>query len=336
MKKLSMFALMIFLGSSSIAQITLNAATHGITAGAITPVWIADTTNFYAGSAGSGQTWDFSMLHVDSLSNGGSYIDPADFGSFYTSMFPTANFMTLGSMSSSDFFKQTSSEISLVGTYFFSTSTAMNYSDPEILQTFPFSYGNTITDPYHATYSAFTRNGTTTITADGEGTLILPWGSFAALRVKTMDHYVDFSSSGGFTADEVIYNWYTATEQSPVLQFAYGFIDPTSGPNQSFKSVTVNSNVVGIAENNLQVIAVNVFPNPVIDQCTISYTLKEAQPVIITICDILGRTIQTINKGVQQYGNKSETIIFDSLSKGIYIVKLQCGIYSGFKKIQVS
>ena len=336
MKKFYFLCIAFAAGLSSTAQITLTAATHGITAGSSSSLWSADTTNFYAGPGGTAQTWDFSWLQLDTLGSTSYYFDPAAMGgSFYTSLFPTANLMCAASMTSGLFYNQTPTELSLVGEFYYATGIAQNYSDPQIVQPYPFSYGNTVTDAFYSTYAGTTHSGNTTITADGEGTLMLPWGSFPALRVKTMEHYVDVAGASVLTVDVAIYNWYTATDQFPVLQFAYGAGHLGSGPVQSFKTVLVNSAVVGIQENDANAIAMNVFPNPAVEQCTVNYSLNTADAVTITVCDVLGRTVQTIEKGMLQAGDQSETISLEGLSKGIYAVKVRCGAYSGCKKIQV-
>lgn len=73
------------------------------------------------------------------------------------------------------------------------------------------------------------------------------------------------------------------------------------------------------------------YPNPFNGQTTISYDLGRSGPVVLTIYDLMGRLITSIDEGYQNPGNHSIAFYDPGISSGIYLVRLQTieGVQTG-------
>jgi hypothetical protein len=332
MKSIFTSFVFIVLMQSTFAQITLDSANNGYAPGVWKSQWNVDTTGFYAGSAGLGQVWDFSNIQPDSLNPLIVYVDSAGIGEPWTSTYPEFNIIPYGYVSTGYFYRQRADGIAMVGLYQGTAATTFHYSDPAYILHFPLAFGDSLYDDFNGTSPAYTHSGHITVQADGEGTLILPWGSYPALRVKYSEHSETMPNTGGTYTDAVNYSWYTATERYPILEFSYGYAFLNGVYQGAQKKLYLSANVVGINEKGKSDLSVNTFPNPVSDFLTINYILSKKSNVRIIISDLLGRTVQIINKG-NQAGMQSEVISLGSLPKGVYIVNVQCDEMCGYKKI---
>ncbi|MES2727012.1 MAG: zinc-dependent metalloprotease [Bacteroidota bacterium] len=82
----------------------------------------------------------------------------------------------------------------------------------------------------------------------------------------------------------------------------------------------------------------NIAPNPFNTSTELSYDLTTANEVKISVIDILGRDLGTVQEGKQQAGN--HTAVLDKntlgLTNGIYFVRVELGNQSFVKKIMVN
>ena len=81
----------------------------------------------------------------------------------------------------------------------------------------------------------------------------------------------------------------------------------------------------GIAENKISNFGLNVFPNPSASNSKVSYTLTTPATVSIDILNLLGEKVNTISLGTQSAGKQEAQINVESLSKGIYLIRLNAG-----------
>lgn len=175
----------LFFGSLISAVNTVAQPT--ITATGINPIGgdvITTTNTNYVGpgSAGINQTWDLSTMTPSGASATFAYANPSS--TPYASSFTNSN-VSASYGGSYVYYKTSSAAWQFYGAV---TSATMSYSNPEDFLHFPFTYTNTYTDSWATTFISggytFYRTGTTTVTADGYGTLITPSGTFSnVLRV---------------------------------------------------------------------------------------------------------------------------------------------------------
>lgn len=66
-------------------------------------------------------------------------------------------------------------------------------------------------------------------------------------------------------------------------------------------------------------------PNPATGQTTINYSTVRSMPVLLTLCDITGRTIRTLAEGTVEAGHHSVTLDCSTLPSGVYYYILTAG-----------
>ena len=179
-----------------------------------------------AGPSGANVTWDFSSLVIDFVSfsppvnyiqntgyvnlsywqQGGMY----GYGESYHVDSSTFNLVVVG--------HESGGPVSSVSQKFF--------IDDIVRIPFPFTYGDSFLDSFYYDYSSgmfslthkYYGFGLDSTIADGWGTLILPQGSFDALRIYHNDQYLDTNNAGGYTSHtEEAYEWYIDGYRGPVL-----------------------------------------------------------------------------------------------------------------------
>lgn len=64
------------------------------------------------------------------------------------------------------------------------------------------------------------------------------------------------------------------------------------------------------------------YPNPFNPQTTIRFTLNEAQPVRLTVYNILGQTVQVLIDGELAAGSHEASFHADDLPSGLYLLHL--------------
>lgn len=66
-------------------------------------------------------------------------------------------------------------------------------------------------------------------------------------------------------------------------------------------------------------------PNPARGAASLTFTLAEAQPVVLEVVDLLGRTVQTVREGPAEAGTYTERVRLSGLASGVYVVRLRAG-----------
>jgi hypothetical protein len=264
------------------------------------------------GNSGTNQTWDLSSMS----GTGGltTVVTPAS--TTNGASFPASNIAWSNSSNPYiSYFKTSSTALQNYGTF---SSTIMSYSNPEDMLHFPFSYTNTFSDTWATQFVSggytFYRKGTTTVTADGYGTLITPSTSYTnVMRVHFVQVYQDSSFTGTpyiITYNNNEYMWY---KEGAHVQIAtvYTLTSSAGGP---YTGATYVSGDVGI--NNLTDIisAFNLFPNPTSDFINIETQQKSE----IEILNIAGQLIKSIT------ANENTTSMdISDFAKGMYFVKVK-------------
>jgi hypothetical protein len=103
----------------------------------------------------------------------------------------------------------------------------------------------------------------------------------------------------------------------------YTFTDGLGCENSATHVVYVDL-CLGIEETLLSEYAFNVYPNPAEKVVTISFTVKEGGNYVITLNDVLGRTVKE-NAGKATKGTNSYLIHLDGIAKGAYSIILSKG-----------
>ncbi len=256
------------------AQITLTQAANSPIPGDINVRKPADTTNALPNSiTGNPITWNFTGLQSDTTSFTETWVNPSTLpGTFlFTSL--GANVVK---SDSTTFMKSSSTKLEYMGDMFANGAVQQFTNTIEVMR-FPFSYANSYTDNFSGYSNSPNGNinitGSLTVTADGEGTLILPTDptptNYAALRVKTnMSMNIAGTGTLSFLTGTITvrqYQFFTSGRKSPILNYSYNIADiPLVGINNDTTfsmdhdaSIILNVNTIS---NNTPYLF--IFPNP--------------------------------------------------------------------------
>lgn len=351
MKKITLLAVSYFLFShfAAIAQPTLSSGSL-LQIGAQYDTRSFLVSNINQGASGQNLTWDFSALtgatehnlqvrQPESTPFADTFQDIANLSLGYTPAAQQGSFPI-----TFEFWNTTSAGVDIMGL----TNTQniiVLYSDPLTALPLPFSYGNTFTDTFAATYTVgnqtIVQSGVVDIQADGYGNLILPYGTIEdVLRLKITKTYTEQVQGTTAQFDYVVtsYAWYDTSISYPLFNITVEQVQgsPVSVTTaqyiicESCTNTPINATLVSPATFALQTI-----PNPVQQQATIRFTLPVAEEVSLTIYNTAGQAVQTPLNGYHSAGNHSVAFNSSSLAQGIYLANLTVGKQHTYQKIIV-
>jgi len=299
MKKIfTSFSLALLLGTSLTAgaQTTITAASTFPPVGTQDSVFIA--LGISQGVAGNGVTWDFSSVSP-TYAGYGVLVDPAT--TPYAATFPSATHaIELNPAGAAtpvyDYYIVNSDGFYILASGYSTATPGDNYTPNTKLRVpFPFSYGNSVTDPFQKVGGS---PDSYTITYDGFGTLVTPSRSINdVVRVK----YV-------WTDGEVAYNWFTT---SPLF-----YIATWSEDNGGRLTLLEGEAPTGIVQTTNTTF--RVFPNPAKDMAWLQTTGAASHNTVCLLHDATGRLVRTIP--VQE---NTTAIERGQLPAGLYFYEVQ-------------
>ncbi len=184
----------------------------------------------------------------------------------------------------------------------------------------------------------------------GAGTIIddLAYGDFAGyLELPTTDYTLDIRDETG-TVTVASYAAPLATlelDGAALVVVASGFLNPANNNNgpafglyvalASGGELVPLPVVTSIAERNL-ISAVNIYPNPVVNQFKLDMQMENAAAVSIEIFNLLGAKVYEQNFGTLSSGIHSNTISIDRLPEGLYLLRINSGNSPLTQKIKIT
>ncbi len=109
----------------------------------------------------------------------------------------------------------------------------------------------------------------------------------------------------------------------------------TFAASAPYTNTTSSSNIVKNRDGSTALESLAVFPNPVISQASIKFSLPENGLVNIDLLDASGVEIKTIQHGILAAGTRQIEFYRENLPAGIYFLKVQIGGAQATKKIFV-
>lgn len=248
------------------AQPTINQAQFGLTVGDILTAY---PQTYAAPAEGASQTWDYTTLD---LSNP-SAVNVINSTSSSLSGLPPSTLCTV-SPSQEDCFLIDASGMQRTGLG--GSGISLPYQDHEYIFQFPITYGDSIVDSFHSTFTIGSfpgsRTGTTTVEVVGYGTMMLP-GSITinnAMLVRTHEQYIDSVDVGTWSVtsfDMVTHYFYAAGYHGYILMMVAG----TATPGGPVSIGYYNELASGAGMESYDISAnLEVYPNPVEDHLTIT------------------------------------------------------------------
>jgi hypothetical protein len=310
-----------FLNSSKSSGQTLTATGCNPTVGEASNFFV--TSYFSPGSPGSGQTWNFSGISGTQY----NYNMVAVASTPFAANFPMANIAQYSTGTSGyKYLKTSSTALQSYGDA--SGSGTVPYSNPIDLLHFPFSLNNSFTDTWYGFYtsSGYTwfENGTTTVIADGSGTLITPAGTFPnTLRLHVYQTYRDSANAGpgSFITDHVIdqYLWYQDGIHFELAASVSHYVNggsPITGGRFSGLGLAIEDHEA-LANN------ISVYPNPFIDELNIVLNNNAITDLNVELTDVTGRVV--LSKVITKTSDNFQIKIDEQLHSGIYFLQLSSG-----------
>jgi hypothetical protein len=348
--------LLIFLAITTIAfsQITLTHSDYanGLDPGSeytsyATPVFGPTLTVFVGEPSGSAQTWDFTGYDFTQAGDGES-IDPST-APFY-SMFPGCNVSLyekvydLGAATDTlyswSYHELTADQLLLHAMS--DENEAWPIYDPPVVQAkLPFTYGTTWTEDWDSTFymPEVWVISKTEVEVDAFGTLKLPQGDYPCVRFTQTNFMISHTPVGVDSVTIKNYAWYA----KDLTQ-----LHITSIQEEQFELSTIEINAIsyskaggpagvdeyGFSSNNF--ILEQNSPNPFNSRTIISYEIKEANDVVLTVYDFLGKEVETIVNERQPAGHYQVDFSAKGLTSGLYFYKLESGGESVMMKMMIS
>jgi len=183
-------------------------------------------------------------------------------------------------------------------------------------------------------YTVTVNDGTTTLTSGAVSLMVHPLPPTPVITF-TGNSLTSSSATGNqWYINDALIPGATDPVYSPSTSGNYYVIvsDPVSGC-PSLPSNIINFLMTGIDPSGMDGL-VSVYPNPFREKITISYILKEAGAVKISLFDAFGKEVRVnLDPERQSAGKHQVEMTARNLNNGVYIVKIQTLSYSISKKI---
>ncbi len=187
------------------------------------------------------------------------------------------------------------------------------------------SYRDTTFDLSWNVLSSVETDQPASCVVDGYGTLKIPGQSVPCLRIM-----VDFPQ---YNEKEVLF----VTKSGLLLNIDLSGVDADTGlvafDGLGTLSTTMPTAVAPPRTRPAVCSLLPTYPNPFNPGTTIAYELSSRQLVVLTIVDLCGREVATIDNGYRDAGTHSVRFDGSRLSSGIYVCRLQAGTSAASRTI---
>lgn len=268
------------------------------------------------GPGGASQNWNFSSVTPTAITST-SFVLPSSIPG--SSIFSGATHASTDG-NSIGFYAVNTNTLQMVGTRP-SPTVNMVYSNREDLMRFPFTMGNSYADNFAATFTttnAFYRYGTSTLTADGYGTLTTPAGTFNnVLRIHLQQVYKDSAWFGmpfiiNYNNDQ--YMWFTPGIHYALLTISTltNSIAPTSQFLMYLQNYSADVTEMKNTTNDL-----SLFPNPASSELNLQIKPLAGTNTEVIIFNSSGQELKRVLFASKEGNNFSLNI--SDLPDGIYL-----------------
>jgi hypothetical protein len=155
-------------------------------------------------------------------------------------------------------------------------------------------------------------------------------GEIPVMELKQQRHYVEDVTTVNHTSEGDFVTEYPGVKNTGIIYAAtYGRgVFRCENYKKDFASVPETPNVDNVVN-------VNIYPNPVRSQATVSFDLMESCDVNYQVFDMAGRMVMNQNMGRLSEGMHQININAESLSAGSYILRLSQGAKNETVKFMV-
>ena len=291
-------------------------------------------TNVSKGASGAGVTWNFTTLTENAIDT--AYYVACD-STPYCDSFAGSNIAETNSSGDYSYISTSATSYSFLG--FYTGGMAFPNIDPHDLLHYPLSYGQNFADPSLQSFApGFYHKQLDSSYYDAWGTLNLPGGvSYTNVARLHIVSYTTDSAVGYLEHSRTeSYMWLKTGLHYPVFYIAYDTMGSASGaPYVSQVFYTLSKNPLSVKNVNEAHTKVYVFPNPATETVHIRFNLAEATAANVSITDVTGRRVATIESKLNN-GTNDITCNTSELSAGLYIVTLQTATGSVSQQLTIA
>lgn len=344
----------LFLGISGLthAQVTLTESNHAHSVGDVLDMYQLDSTGINPGASGTSVSWNFSAIPIRTnvpVSTTYTIVSSVASGSLY----PSASVVGTNS-NSKMFYSSNSNQLNFWGGNFNALSFSVDYyfNTPAVHALYPLAYNTTTNSAFSGSLqqgsnSGSISNGTSTVIADGTGTLNVSGRTFSnVMRVNTYTGF-DWSVPAFFANGNVKQrSWefystltnYPSSKLEPIFVIQTATIAVTSPTSvvQTSTLVLINKNYMflGIDENIKDVANFEVYPNPAENNFNLTYLNENAEAASYELINVMGQTVRKTELS-REKGILIHNEDLADLPSGIYFVRVHVGSKTSVKKLTI-
>ncbi len=128
----------------------------------------------------------------------------------------------------------------------------------------------------------------------------------------------------------------TITDSIPTLGTCTSTFCDSLEAGRSSTPITINVIPTGINEITSTINSFENYPNPFSENTTITYTLSKQESVELSVFDLLGNKVSSIESGNKNAGTHTISWNAENLNQGLYLLWLKAGNNSSTKKIIIN
>lgn len=329
--KLFCLASTILLTAAAAQAQTLTQSSHAPAPGDVHNTYQCDSVGITPGASGPGAVWNFSNVTTHT-----NIAKAYTVNVYSAASYSPADVVKFSSQSDIAYYKSTANNLKYHGGSI-SVSTVVAtaiYANPAIRGVYPMSLNTSSTSPISGTLNltqplavSASFTGSSSVVADGTGTLILPGanGTFTnVMRVvssQTLNFSVQIPPTTG-TLAQAIYDYYLVGNKVPMFSITSSTVTNALIGTVTGSVVTINKDypttstvAVGMAENKATPAVVNVFPNP--SSSFVTFSADNLPDGSVMIYDVTGKLVDKAT-----LSNKPAVLNVADYSNGLYIYKV--------------
>jgi hypothetical protein len=287
---ISIIAASVFGGNLMAQPVVLNGSN-------LPPVGYTDsvamtTSSMSPGAPGANVTWDFSSLPAV---KGGKFTIVSPSSTPFASSFPSSTYaikldITGIPLPIYEYDIVSASKYEVIGSNISGGGGSDYTPNPKTIIPFPFNFNNVVVDTFEKVGSS---PSSVTITYDGYGTLITPFGTYNNVIRSKRD----------FGGTDYFYEWYRV---SPILWQVANYNNQTQG------YTFLGTSPVGVEDLLNESALVKLYPNPMTNSSVISISSNIKEGMFV-LTDISGRVVKKV-----ALSNNSAILYRDDIPSGLY------------------
>lgn len=291
------------------------------------PVLYDSVSTVNIGNTGGPQTWNFSNVPLEPFTSFIYFIDTAQ--TPYTGVYPEANLCSVYDFDDStefSYYLSSPAEFSQMG--FADPENSIKFGPPFKTFQLPFTYTNNFSQnvSISGVSEGLTLSGTakTTVKADAFGTVIIPAGTFPALRVYRITEISATILFFSIVQRDTAWEWWTNQFQTPVMSYHRSYLSALGEEEYDvYADMFVAQTVADKEPATPNKIDLRIMPNPTGGFTSVRFNLPAAGKAEVQLFDASGKVMRRESLGHAVPGEQTVDFDLSAAPAGVYYVMLQ-------------